>query len=140
MAENFLDHPIAHAESCKVPGETASETMPPAPQPADRRMDHPSAQIVEVQRSPFLTLERELAVWGTLAMRFKSISRKRREVFDWINELATILTQVWAVRNPRQAEIARRLAVETRLQRNGLITVSQNPKVLPIFPEKFVHN
>ena len=66
--------------------------------------------------------------------------RKRREVFDWINELTTILIQVWAVRTPRQAETARRLAVETWLQRNGLITVSQNPKVLPIFPEKFAHN
>jgi hypothetical protein len=30
--------------------------------------------------------------------------------------------------------------VETWLQRNGLITVSQNPKVLPIFSEKFAHN
>jgi transposase InsO family protein len=66
--------------------------------------------------------------------------RKRREVFDWINELTTMLIQVWAVRTPRQVETARRLAVETWLQRNGLITVSQNPKVLPIFPEKFAHN
>ncbi len=30
--------------------------------------------------------------------------------------------------------------VETWLKRNSLITVSQNPKVLPIFPEKFAHN
>ena len=66
--------------------------------------------------------------------------RKRREVFDWINELTTILIQVWAVRTPRQEETARRLAVETWLQRNGLFTVSQNPKVSPIFPEKFAHN
>ncbi len=66
--------------------------------------------------------------------------RKRREVFDWINELTTILIQVWAVRTPRQAETARRLAVETWLQRNGLITVSQNPKVLPIFSKKTAHN
>lgn len=66
--------------------------------------------------------------------------RKRREVFDWINELTSLLIRVWAVRTPRQAETARRLAVETWLQRNGLITVSQNPKVLPIFSEKFAHN
>jgi len=66
--------------------------------------------------------------------------RKRREVFDWINELTSLLIQVWAVRTPRQAETARRLAVETWLQRNGLITVSQNPKVLPIFLNKFAHN
>jgi transposase InsO family protein len=66
--------------------------------------------------------------------------RKRKEVFDWINELTSLLVRVWAVRTPRQAETARRLAVETWLQRNGLITVSQNPKVLPIFSENFAHN
>ena len=66
--------------------------------------------------------------------------RKRREVFDWINELASLLIRVWAVRTRCQAETARRLAVETWLQRNGLITVSQNPKVLPILSEKFAHN
>lgn len=66
--------------------------------------------------------------------------RKRKETLDWINELTTLLIRVWAVRTPRQAETARRLAVETWLQRNGVITVSQNPKVLPIFPEKFAHN
>ena len=66
--------------------------------------------------------------------------RKRREVFDWINELTSLLIQIWAVCTPRQAETARRLAVETWLQRNGLITISQDPKVLPIFSEKFAHN
>ncbi len=57
--------------------------------------------------------------------------RKRREAFDWINELTRILIRVWEVRTPRQAETARRLAVETWLQRNGLITVSQNQKCYP---------
>lgn len=66
--------------------------------------------------------------------------RKRKEVFDWINELTSLLIRVWAVRTPRQAETARRLAVETWLQRNGLITVSQNQKVLPLFLPKFAHN
>lgn len=66
--------------------------------------------------------------------------RKRREVFNWINELTSLLTRVWAVRTRRQAETARRLAVETWLQRNGLITVSQNPKVLPLFSEESAHN
>jgi hypothetical protein len=66
--------------------------------------------------------------------------RKRREVFDWINGLTSLLIRVWAVRTRRQAETARRLAVETWLQRNGLITVSQNPKVLPVFLNKFAHN
>jgi len=66
--------------------------------------------------------------------------RKRKEIFDWINKLTQILMQAWAVRTRRQAETARRLAVETWLQRNGVITVSHNPKVLPIFPEKTAHN
>ena len=66
--------------------------------------------------------------------------RKRREAFDWINELTRALIQVWAVHTQRQAETARRLAVETWLQRNGVITITQNKKVLPIFLEKFAHN
>ena len=66
--------------------------------------------------------------------------RRRKEVFDWINELTSLLIRVWAVRTPRQAETARRLSVETWLQRNGLITVSQNQKVLPLFLPKFAHN
>jgi hypothetical protein len=66
--------------------------------------------------------------------------RKRREIFDWISELTRTLIEASAVHTLRQAATARRLAVETWLQRNGLITVSQNPKVLPIFPEKTAHN
>ncbi len=66
--------------------------------------------------------------------------RKRRETFDWINELTLTLIQVWAVHTQRQAETARRLAVETWLQRNGVITITQNKKVLPVFLEQFAHN
>jgi hypothetical protein len=66
--------------------------------------------------------------------------RKRKETFDWINELTRTLIQVWAVHTQHQAETARRLAVETWLQRNGVIPITQNKKVLPIFLEKFAHN
>jgi transposase len=66
--------------------------------------------------------------------------RKRKEIFDWINELTMTLIQVWAVHTQRQAETAWRLAVETWLQRNGVITITQNKKVLPVFPEKTAHN
>ena len=66
--------------------------------------------------------------------------RKRREIFDWINELTWSLIEVSAVYTQRQAETARRLAVETWLQTNAVITVTQNRKVLPIFPEKTAHN
>jgi hypothetical protein len=40
----------------------------------------------------------------------------------------------------RHAETARRLVVETWLQRNGVITVTQNKKVLPVFLEQFAHD
>jgi transposase InsO family protein len=66
--------------------------------------------------------------------------RKRKETFDCINELTMTLIQVWAVHTQRQAETARRLAVETWLQRNGVITITQNKKVLPVFLEQFAHN
>jgi len=66
--------------------------------------------------------------------------RKRREIFDWISDLTWALVQVSAVYTQRQVATARRLAVETWLQRNGVITVTQNRKVLPIFPQKTAHN
>jgi transposase InsO family protein len=66
--------------------------------------------------------------------------RKRKEVFDGINELTRTLIQGSAVHTPRQAATARRLAVETWLQRNGVITITQNQRVLPIFSEKNAHN
>jgi hypothetical protein len=39
-----------------------------------------------------------------------------------------------------RALMKRRLAVETWLQRNGVITITQNKKVLPVFFEQFAHN
>ena len=66
--------------------------------------------------------------------------RKRRMIFDWINDLTRALIQTAAVHTQRRAEAARRLAVETWLQRNGVIVITQNKKVLPIFPDKNAHN
>ena len=66
--------------------------------------------------------------------------RKRREIFDGINELTRTLIQVSAVHTQRQVDTARRRAVETWLQENGVITITQNQKVLPVFPEKTAHN
>jgi hypothetical protein len=48
--------------------------------------------------------------------------------------------QASAAHTQRQAEAARRLAVETWLRRNGVIIITQNKKVLPIFLEKSAHN
>jgi len=61
--------------------------------------------------------------------------RKRKETFDWINELTMTFIEALAVHTQHQAETGRRLAVETWLQRNGVITITQNKKVLPIFLE-----
>jgi len=66
--------------------------------------------------------------------------RRRREIFDWINELTMTLIRVLAVHTQYQADTVRRLAVETWLLRNGVITITQNKKVLPIFFEQFAHN
>jgi hypothetical protein len=66
--------------------------------------------------------------------------RKRKETFDWINELTRKLIRAWSVHTQREAETARRLAVETWLQRNGAITVVRNKKVLPVFLPQFAHN
>ena len=60
-----------------------------------------------------------------LAMKVYTL-RKRKETFDWINELTMTLIEVLVVHTKRQADTARRLAVETWLQRNGVITVTQN--------------
>jgi transposase InsO family protein len=74
-----------------------------------------------------------------LAMKAYTL-RRRKEIFDWINELTMTLIQVWAVHTQRQADTVRRLAVQTWLQRNGVITITQNKKVLPVFLEQFAHN
>jgi transposase InsO family protein len=66
--------------------------------------------------------------------------RKRKKIFEWINDLTRALIQASAVHTQRHAEAARRLAVETWLQRNGVITITQGKKVLPVFPEKNAHN
>jgi hypothetical protein len=66
--------------------------------------------------------------------------RKRKETFDWINELTLTLIRVLAVHTQYQADTARRLAVETWLQRNGVITITQNKKVLPVSLEQFAHD
>jgi len=61
--------------------------------------------------------------------------RKRKETFDWINEMTMTFIEALAVHTQRQAETAWRLAVETWLPRNGVITITQNKKVLPVFLE-----
>ena len=66
--------------------------------------------------------------------------RKRREVFDEINALTWRLLQAQEVCTEQDAESIRRVAVETWLQKHGVITVTQNHRVLPLFLKKTAHN
>jgi transposase InsO family protein len=66
--------------------------------------------------------------------------RKRRKIFACINELTPALIQALAVHTQRQVETARRRALESWLQTNGVITITQNKKVLPLFPQITAHN
>lgn len=66
--------------------------------------------------------------------------RKRREIFEAIDDLTRTLLTVRAVHTQRQAETTRRLAMETWLQSNGVITITQNRKVLPVFLKQIAHN
>jgi hypothetical protein len=65
---------------------------------------------------------------------------KRREVFEEINDLTQMLMQPQGVCSQRQADTVRRLAVEAWLQKEGVISITQNHRVSPIFPEKIAHN
>lgn len=65
--------------------------------------------------------------------------RKRWEIFEAINGLTRTLVQARAVHTPRQAETARRLAVETWLQGNGVLTITQNTRALPVFLKQIAH-
>jgi transposase InsO family protein len=75
----------------------------------------------------------------TKSVREAYTFRKRKKIFDWVNDLTRIFIQASGVHTHREAEVARRLAVETWLQRNGVIAITQNKKVLPIFYDKIAH-
>lgn len=99
-----------------------------------------SAQECNHKRRPCLGGRTSCEVFGT---RYQAMSvytaRKRREVFDWIKaEQARILhDQMDApLKNPGAAW---RRAVETWLLRSRAVTLTQNGKVLPCFPEKRSH-
>ncbi len=66
--------------------------------------------------------------------------RKRREVFEEINELTRTLMEAQTDCTPRHAGTARRLAVEAWLQKHGVISITQNHRVLPISLEEIAHN
>jgi hypothetical protein len=66
--------------------------------------------------------------------------RQRREIFDGINGLTAALIPVSAVLTQHHIEAARRRAVETWWQRNGVVNITKSQRVLPTFPEKTPHN
>lgn len=55
--------------------------------------------------------------------------RKRKEVFDWIKDLAVKIVEETEGQGQRQVRTAWRVAVETWLRRNGIITVSPSKSV-----------
>jgi hypothetical protein len=55
------------------------------------------------------------------------------ETFDWIDELTMLIT-AWAVYTQCQDEPLECLAMETCLQRNEAITITQNKKSVTLFP------
>lgn len=59
--------------------------------------------------------------------------RERREVFEEIQAMAALALAETGLTDQRAAGAAWRLAVETWLRREGLITVSVSGKVLPLF-------
>ncbi len=100
-------------------------------------------QATELNHRPRGCLDGQVACRvfeDTKSVRRAYTFRKRRKIFDWINSLTRVAIQASGVNTHRQAEAARRLAVETWLQRNGVITITQNKKVLPIFSNKIAHN
>ena len=66
--------------------------------------------------------------------------RKRRELFDEINALTWTLLQAQGGCTDQDADSIRRVAVETWLQKQRVITVTQNHRVLPLFLKKTAHN
>ena len=62
--------------------------------------------------------------------------RKRKEVFDWIKDLAVKIVEEMTGGGQRQASTAWRFAVETWLRRNGIITVSPSKSVTQLSRKK----
>ena len=54
--------------------------------------------------------------------------------------MTTTLIGAWGVHRLRQAKTARRLAVDTWVQTNGVIAITQGRKVLPVFLDQIAHN
>lgn len=66
--------------------------------------------------------------------------RRRKEIIDWINNLAATLMDNLPIRNQRQASTVRRLAIEAWLEINGVITITHNKNVSAGFLGKLSHN
>jgi len=108
---------------------------------------------VDLEKEAFLRQSQELqaqlqVMEQTVRIRqwLEQPDQKKNEAAEMMVTTLTRLKQ--QVRGPyqrlceylRQAETARRLAAETWLQRNGVITITQSKKVLPISPERSAHN
>jgi transposase InsO family protein len=95
-----------------------------------------SPTVHELNHQPRRCLRRrtpcELFAGAKQALRVYT-RRRRKEAYDWISELAMAILMTSPVHKQQQADAAWRLAVETWLQKQGIITISQ-PKSVTRFP------
>ena len=77
-----------------------------------------------------------LKFFGKTKRKFSK--RKRKEVFEWIYDLAIDIGEK-SGQNKNRAS-AWRIACRKWLEKNGLVAIRNSPKVLPAFFENFAHN
>jgi hypothetical protein len=70
--------------------------------------------------------------------RLRQDNRQRKEVYDWIRNFSMELMEKSDYKI--SGETAWRIAVRNWLQKNNLITITKNGKVLPYSSEKLCHN
>ena len=112
-----------------------------AQEPASLReaqlMAVPAASDLNHKRRPCLQGKTACVVFGGAA-QLKFNRRKRREVYDWINNLMLCIIEANGGR--LSVRSAWRLAVETWLRKYGGVTVNDQAEVLPNLIEKMAHN
>ncbi len=127
----------------ELKGPLVAQLLASGPVPAAEVQHWAELLAHELNHRPRPSLQGEVAcrVFQDARAALKTYTlRKRREFFEEINALTQMLMQAQGVCTQRQADTARRLAVEAWLQSNGIITITQNHRVSPIFPEEIAHN
>ena len=105
------------------------------PEPAMAwRSRWPKRQSTSSILNPGPVCKTERLAFSGAKTHLKAYTRhKRKETLDEIMKLARTINKTLAQTTPRHTRAASRFAVETWLQRHGVITVCQNTKVPPGF-------